>query len=99
MEPEFISLLDTLRDQFAAPLSLTSGFRCKKHNDAEGGAKSSQHLLGRAADISWGNMSGADRQKLLSLALPLFRGIGFHPFFLHVDSRLGPEAVFFYPSK
>lgn len=98
MDPEFISLLDSLRDSFGGPLSLTSAYRCVKRNAEQGGAKASQHLLGRAADIYWSNMSGADRQKLLSLALPLFRGIGFHPLFLHVDNRTGPEAVFFYPA-
>lgn len=98
MDPELLALADRLREQFGSSLSANSAFRCQKHNDAEGGAKSSQHLLGRAMDISWGSMPGADKQKLLALAIPLFRGIGLHPQFLHVDNRLGPEALFFYPS-
>lgn len=33
------------------PLKITSGFRCQKHNQSVGGSPTSQHLLGRAADV------------------------------------------------
>ncbi len=97
MDQGTVNLLDALRQEFGGPLSLTSAYRCAKHNAAEGGAPASQHITGRAADIAWGNMSGEDKQKLLEIAVRKFRGIGLHPMFLHVDSRLGPEVVFFYP--
>jgi uncharacterized protein YcbK (DUF882 family) len=33
------------------PMVLTSGYRCRKHNAAVGGAANSLHCLGLAADI------------------------------------------------
>ena len=33
------------------PIRINSGFRCVRHNEEVGGAKSSRHLLGCAADI------------------------------------------------
>lgn len=43
--------LDPLREAWGAPLIVTSGFRCKKLNQAVGGAANSQHQTGEAADI------------------------------------------------
>ena len=36
---------------FGKPVHITSGYRTTEHNAAVGGSKSSQHLLGRAADF------------------------------------------------
>ena len=43
--------LQTIRDAVEKPLYLTNAYRCESHNKAVGGAKKSQHLLGKAADI------------------------------------------------
>ncbi len=45
-------LLDILRFILAAPLVVTSGYRCSKHNKKVGGADLSRHLIGCAADIA-----------------------------------------------
>lgn len=45
------NILDPLRDLLNAPITVNSGFRCDAVNDAVGGAKTSQHLEGKAADI------------------------------------------------
>jgi hypothetical protein len=47
--------LQVVRDAFAAPISVTSGFRSAALNSAVGGAASSQHLRGEAADITAGD--------------------------------------------
>jgi len=39
------------RDEVEKTLDLTNAYRCESHNKAVGGAKKSQHLLGKAADI------------------------------------------------
>ena len=44
-------VLQCIREHFGKPVVITSGYRTAAHNAVVGGAKSSQHLLGRAADI------------------------------------------------
>ena len=44
-----VVLLQCIREHFGKPITITSGYRTAAHNTAVGGAKSSQHLLGRAA--------------------------------------------------
>ena len=43
--------LQKLRDIVKRPIVITSGYRTVKHNKNIGGAKNSQHLYGKAADI------------------------------------------------
>ena len=51
VEEELAALLEAIRLHFGCPVAITSGFRTAAHNAAVGGSKSSQHLLGRAADF------------------------------------------------
>ena len=51
VEPGLVAALQELRDLAGAPITVISGYRCPKHNAAVGGAKASQHMLGKAADI------------------------------------------------
>jgi hypothetical protein len=44
-------VLDPLREAYGKPIIVTSGYRCEKLNKAVGGAASSQHVKGEAADI------------------------------------------------
>lgn len=44
-------LLDPIRDRWGGPIRVTSSFRCPALNRAVGGSKTSQHLVGEAADI------------------------------------------------
>lgn len=44
-------VLDPLREAYGKPIMVTSGYRCEKLNKAVGGAASSQHVKGQAADI------------------------------------------------
>lgn len=49
--------LQRVRNCYARPIRISSGYRCKALNDAVGGAKSSQHLTGEAADLITGSKS------------------------------------------
>ena len=51
IDQTLVVLLQAIREHFGKPVTITSGYRTAAHNTAVGGAKSSQHLLGRAADI------------------------------------------------
>ena len=76
------------------PLYLNSGFRSQEYNTRVDGAKSSQHLSGLAADLTWdGFRVGSESYaNFISLARRIgFRGIGMYNSFIHVD--VGPERV------
>lgn len=45
------AVLDPLRERYGYPIHVSSGYRCKRLNTAVGGAKTSQHMTGEAADI------------------------------------------------
>ena len=44
-------VLDPLRDMYGKPIYVNSGYRSEALNKAVGGSKTSQHVLGMAADI------------------------------------------------
>lgn len=45
-------ILEPARIQYDNTILVTSGYRCKEVNDLIGGAKKSQHLEGKAADLT-----------------------------------------------
>lgn len=53
VDPLLIETVQRIRDAAGAPLRINSGVRCPKHNKAVGGVPDSQHVLGKAADLSW----------------------------------------------
>ena len=63
------TVLDPLREAWGKPITVTSGYRCPELNKAVGGAKTSHHLSGMAADISTGNK--VDNRRLYDLVLKL----------------------------
>lgn len=88
------NILDPLREKMDAPIYVSSGYRCKELNRMLCGAKNSQHLVGKAADITMNtyskNLLLADT--LLSLEMPFDQLIlertdadPFHYAWLHVS--------------
>lgn len=47
-----VEVLDPARELLGKPINVSSGYRSEKINKAVGGANTSQHLLGEAADIT-----------------------------------------------
>lgn len=45
------NLLDPIRDRFATPIIITSGYRCRQLNALVGGAENSQHRIGKAVNF------------------------------------------------
>lgn len=87
-DPALVTGLQALRDALGKPIVITSGCRCAKHNTAEGGAKRSMHVAGKAADIKVAGMSARQLYAAARL-IPQFRGFGVDDArgFLHVDVR------------
>lgn len=46
-----VNLLDPIRERFATPVIITSGYRCKRINELVKGVEDSQHREGKAADF------------------------------------------------
>lgn len=64
-------ILDPLREAWGAPIIVSSGYRSPKLNRAVGGAKSSQHMYGQAADIRTVSDKPSENKKLFDLILKL----------------------------
>lgn len=45
------NVLDPIREAFATPMIITSGYRCKRVNELVGGVDNSQHMKGEAVDF------------------------------------------------
>ena len=88
VDVDLIDILTQIREALNAPITITSGCRCENHNTAVGGAKSSQHKLGKAADIQVKGMTPKEVQDFLDNFLPKDRyGLGYGKTFTHIDVR------------
>lgn len=94
IDDELISKLELIRVEFGTPLSISSGFRCAKHQHdlsktMETAKGISQHELGKAADII---TNPAKTILLLPILRKHFSAIGVANNFIHVDLR--PQTLF-----
>lgn len=66
-----VNVLQPLRDKTDKAIIISSGYRCKRLNNAIGGASNSQHLIGEAADIKIEGITPFEVCKLIiELELP-----------------------------
>ncbi len=68
-------VLEPLRELYGEAIQVNSGYRSPAVNAAVGGAPTSQHLRGEAADITTGKLEG--NRRLLGIALEHARELGF----------------------
>ena len=87
-------VLQCILEHFGKAVVITSGYRTAAHNAKVGGAKSSQHLLGRAADIRVQGVSVEDVAAYAESLMPDWGGVGRYPMkvgratgWVHVDTR------------
>lgn len=84
------AVLDPLREEFAMPIYVNSGYRSAALNAAVGGVANSQHLRGEAADITSGTREGNMRlwRLLRKMRLPVDQAINEHNYaWIHVSHR------------
>ena len=92
IDEKAMDTLQLMRNYMGVPLKITSAYRSKKHNDAVGGAKSSQHLKAKAFDI---RVAGHDPARLLAAGEKAgFTSFGFYEKtgFIHFDIRTRPAT-------
>jgi len=93
VDPDALDKLQALRRFLGKPMMISSGYRSPKHNRKVGGEPDSQHLFGRAFDISMSNHDPAAFEAAARAAG--FTGFGHYPRarvpFMHVDT--GPART------
>lgn len=94
IDQTLVVLLQAIREHFGRAVVITSGYRTAAHNTAVGGAKSSQHLLGRAADIQVQDTDPLAVAAYAESLMPGWGGVGRYPVkpgrargWVHVDTR------------
>jgi len=93
MQPECLDRLLCARRATSFPFVIKSGTRCAGHNIAEGGAPTSDHLVGRGVDIQC--TSSAARWTILNAVICAgFDRIGIGRTFIHAGwNRANPCPV------
>mgnify|MGYP001580031999 CR=1 FL=1 len=96
-------LLEIIRADLEVPIDIVSGYRTKTYNKHIGGARQSQHVQGRAADIIAGNLSVIMPAKVHAAILELYDtnsdvqrllgGLGSYQDFSHLDVRKTDHLV------
>jgi len=94
------SQLQFLRDYTGRPITINSAYRCPKHNVKIGGAhkivdgkivSTSQHVFGKAADITIQSLKPAEVYKLIEELIDMGHmlqgGLGLYDTFVHYDIR------------
>lgn len=83
--------LQILRDYTGRAITINSAYRSPEHNQKVGGSKTSQHLLGKAADITIQSLKPAEVYRiiedLIDLGHMLQGGLGLYDTFVHYDIR------------
>lgn len=89
VSPRLVDALQTLRALIAAPLWITSGYRCLSHNALVGGRQHSFHTMGLAADIATAPPASLTELAESAARIPAVGGIGLYRQrgFVHVDVR------------
>ena len=83
--------LQILRNYIGKPITINSAYRSEEYNKSIGGAKNSQHIMGRAADIVVKGMTPLAVHTTIELLIEkgdmLQGGLGLYDSFVHYDIR------------
>ena len=83
--------LQVLRDAIGKTIIVNSGYRSPNYNKRIGGVKDSQHLKGKASDITVKGMTPKEVAKIIEGLIASGKmqqgGIGIYPNFVHYDIR------------
>lgn len=85
------NVLDPAREKIGKPITVNSGYRCLELNKSVGGAPTSQHTKGEAADLTTGNREENKRLfEIIRDHLPFDQLINEYDYsWIHVSYRQG----------
>ena len=91
VDAKLLEVLNTIRSHFGNLIIITSGNRCRPYNAKIGGSPYSQHLYGRAADITMPDQMLETVHNYVLKLMDGWGGVGFYPNqnFLHLDTKSG----------
>jgi len=87
VDVETLFVLEELKRWFNKPVDITSGCRCYAYNIFVGGVDGSQHVKGRAVDISIRGVDPSEVYDYLNRLYPDRYGLGKYTTFTHLDTR------------
>lgn len=87
VDTRLVEVLQKIRTHFGKAVTITSAYRTPTRNKSVGGTAYSQHLYGRAADITVHDTSPERVAKYADTLLQNTGGIGIYDSFTHIDVR------------
>lgn len=87
IDTKLITLLQNIRNHFGKPITINSAYRTHAYNRKIGGARSSQHCLGTAADVVVKGVDPITVAQYVESLQSSTGGIGLYRTFTHVDVR------------
>jgi uncharacterized protein YcbK (DUF882 family) len=83
--------LQFLRNRTQNAIHINSAYRCESHNKSIGSNSTSQHVLGKAADITIAKMKPSEVadlvERLMAGGIITLGGVGRYDTFTHIDIR------------
>lgn len=79
------TILQPLRDAWGSAINVTSGYRCSELNRAVGGASTSAHLRGYAADMQIPKMKDFD--KFVAFTVDFLKGRNFDQLLIETSGK------------
>ncbi len=84
---ELINVLEELRNYYKQPIHINSACRCLEHNESVGSKSTSQHVKGKACDITVSGVPTIAVNHRLNSLYPGKYGLGVYDNFNHIDVR------------
>jgi uncharacterized protein YcbK (DUF882 family) len=88
---ELVENLQIIRDTIGKPIRIISGYRSPKYNRRIGGARKSQHMKAKAADMVIRGMKPVEVHRIVTGLIKEGKikkgGVGLYKYFVHYDVR------------
>ncbi len=87
IDSKLVIMLQQIRDHFGKPVIINSAYRNAAYNKKIGGASRSQHIYGKAADITIQGLNYIEIARYAESDCKYLKGIGLYTWGCHLDTR------------